>query len=486
MNIWIITVGSSDVQLNSKEHWVELFRSVRSELDDRGFKPVEGMNKRFLVPARVMGTVYSQPQAEQYFDSDLEFPLLSNFASQLQDVKLDKVILVLTDQTSIFPPQARGSQSCPYWQDTHTLEPILKRYLNKKFSTLEIAPLPLQPQSDTKGVDDWDYILQLVQQEFRTLNFPEKATIYVSHQAGTPAVSSAIQFVSLAWFRKQHVKFLVSNEYRPELTKTIDESRYLRAIRLQEAKALLDRYDYSAVKELLALYLNPKIENSLNAAIQWNLAEFEEFAKRFKIDKDFEKDVQERTREENWWWTAYESAWLGVVRLEQDNTVEAMFHSFRSVEGLLRKWVDKFYSEEIRQTKHPRWQKHRRWDRCLRPYGEDLYQFLSIKRNIDKEQNLDIWIFGNYVFKKRNDLFHQLKGLGGRKILFEKWQSPNEKKWNETDIEKWRKRIFECLNFIAKDDLPENFSSSSLENVSLMAKVHKELKNAIAQLELHT
>jgi len=47
MNIWILTIGSSDVQLKIKANWTRLFRAVRSQLDDRGFTPVDGIEGRF-------------------------------------------------------------------------------------------------------------------------------------------------------------------------------------------------------------------------------------------------------------------------------------------------------------------------------------------------------------------------------------------------------------------------------------------------------
>lgn len=226
----------------------------------------------------------------------------------------------------------------------------------------------------------------------------------------------------------------------------------------------------------------------LDVAIQWNFAEFDNFTERLKQhpNQEFVSEVQEHTKEhtkeENWWWIAYEAAYLGVVRLEQGNTVEAMFHSFRSVEGLLRRWVDEFYTEEIKQTKHPGWQENERWDRNLKPYGEDLYWFLTLKKTVDQTKDIkqnktpDIFIFGSQVFKKRNDLFHQLKGLQGKEEVFKNWRSPNEPQWKSNPVDQWKMRVLNCLNFICDQ------SFESLEKASLMAKVHKELKEAIAHL----
>lgn len=491
MNIWILTVGSSDVQLKTKANWTNLFRTVRSQLDDRAFNPIDGIESRFQVHARAMGTVYSQPQAEQYFD-DLDFPLIDNFIHQLNNKSIEKIILVLSDQ-SVFSKAERSSQRHPYWQDTCTLQPILEKYLQAQLNgsspKLHIQPLFLKPKLSTEGLDDWDSVLKLVQSEFLSLNleFLNDATIYVSHQAGTPAISSAIQFSSLSQFR-QKVKFLVSNERDASLTRVLDGSEYLKGIRKQEAKKLLERHDYSGVQELIFDYLDKETLILLKAAIQWNFSKFDEFANELQNLSNQELAQEAKERSQQWWWTAYEAAYLGAVRLKQENAVEAMFHSFRAVEGLLRQWVDKFYADEIKQTKHPKWEENERWDRKLNIYGQDLYWFLTLKKTVDQTNDItrnttpDIFIFGTQVFNKRNDLFHQLKGLQGKEEVFKNWRSQNEKQWKPDPESEWKKRVLTCLNFIAKESLPNDKEFKLLEEASLMVKVHQELEKAIAQL----
>jgi hypothetical protein len=102
MNIWILTIGSSDVQLKTKANWTTHFRKVRDQLDDRGFSPWDGKEGRFGVQSRVLGAVYSHPDAEQNFN-DLVFPLVDNFIAKIskKSIKIDKIILILSDQ-SIF------------------------------------------------------------------------------------------------------------------------------------------------------------------------------------------------------------------------------------------------------------------------------------------------------------------------------------------------------------------------------------------------
>ena len=311
MNIWIITIGNSDVQLWTKDHWTNLQRTVRRQLDGRGFTPTEGTDDRFLVPGRVMGTVYSQSQAQENWD-DLAFPLLDNFVRLLRDekIEIDQIILILTDQETLFSPSQRRSTQSAYWQDTCTLEPIVATYLKHQLPQAQLKRLLLQPQSPTEGLDDWDSVLKLIQSELAQLDFPDVATIYVSHQASTPAISSAVQFETLLRFGHR-VQFLVTSERDKELTKILNRSTYLRGIRQQEAKTLLERYDYSGVKALLAPYLKPEVGILLDAAIQWNSAKFDDFAKKVLEypDNQLRQAFQERTKADNWWWTGYEAAY---------------------------------------------------------------------------------------------------------------------------------------------------------------------------------
>ncbi|MEQ9237380.1 hypothetical protein [Coleofasciculus sp. E2-BRE-01] len=295
MNIWIITIGNSDVQLWTKDHWTNLYRTVRSQLGDRGFTPTEGTDDRFLVPGRVMGTVYGQSQAQDYWH-DLAFPLLDNFVGLVQheNIKIDQIILILTDQEVVFSRSQRRSTQSAYWQDTCTLEPIVATYLKDKLPQAQLKSLLLQPQSPTEGLDDWDSVLKLIQSELAQLDFPDSATIYVSHQASTPAISSAVQFMSLARFGKR-VQFLVSNEYNLERpANVIGNSQYLRGIQVQQVKGLIQSGTPGAALHLLEF---AELKGSLEASVVAELEKLVDFfnLNRSLTDKSSEFDVQAAT-----------------------------------------------------------------------------------------------------------------------------------------------------------------------------------------------
>jgi len=523
MNIWILTIGSSDVQLKPGNSWQKLFKISRSRLSpDRGFSPTAGIKGRFQAPARVIGVTYSQPEADQEFD-DLAFPLIDNFIGQIKGDKIDKIILVLSDQ-SVFSLAERSSQHHPYWQDTCTLQPVLEKYFKKELQdgshSLQIQPLFLKPTSTAEGLDDWNGVLRLVQDEFSCLEFPDNATIYVSHQAGTPAISSAIQFTSLSRFGQQ-VKFLVSNERDANLTRILPSSEYLKGIRKKEAEALLSTYNYAGVEALLKdeLEHNEEAKTLLNAAKNWNVAKFGDFLECLGHHSKFASDVEARTKKENWWWIAYEEAYLAVIREKQDNIVEAFFHSFRAFEGIFSSWGRQYFDEHIeyidgvpylnpsalddvrdyfsrRKCKDvsdlkkikeklealgakPPEENNIKSDERVKLEMQTLCKFFRSSRYKEYKDNCgELEIFWdtknnkeNNVSEKRNFIIHQVQGMSEPDL----W-----KFWDVASPEKWEDRLLKFLNFIVKESCPEGFNT--LENASLMAKVHEKLESAIAQL----
>ncbi len=530
MNIWILTIGSSDVQLESdkinrekgltekqRSHkvWSEWYdEAIKEECHDILFVPKKQSDKdsdeSYRIEARVLGTVYesSSLKVQDEIWSYLTFPLLDNFVREFKISHPDAIAIILTDQSEIFKDnKARQKPKCAYWQDTCKLEPILKRYFQDKFPEAKCEPVFLSPTSADKGLDDWNYVLDLVREKLRTFKFDgeeikneEIKTVYVSHQAGTPAISSAVQFVTLARFRN-NVEFLVSNEYNLE-TRKIPRSTYLGAIQLQEAQALLERYDYAGVRDILGLTKiaqnNPKekrIKDLLDAGEQWNFAEFQKF-KKILADRKLLP-----VHNFPWYQSGFESIYLAWVRLEQGSTVDALFHSFRAAEGSITKWAEKRYSSHIikkgdldynskygsqlkfsicqelpnyldalsesNQKNFHNWHK-------IGLFGVPLYELLKQARP-DWQNDPDIKVVWQVAKDERNNLFHRLEGL--QKLeLFEAWNTDNEPDW--------KKRILGCMNFIAQEDLSQEFTS--LEEASLMAKVHNELVEAIAPNNFQT
>lgn len=527
MNVWLITTGSSDVQVKDVDVWDDWYPEIKRDLcgiDRKRFKPTRTIDDEgvpYRMAARVLGLAYEK--LGEVVREQLEFPLLEEFQRQLKtQVTIDQIILLVSDQSEVFDQGDRESYHCPYWQDTCLLYPVLEANLQTQFPTAQITPLLLKPAAEQSGLDSWNEVLTLVQRQIGVLTI-EPEIVYVSHQAGTPAISSAVQFSSLARFGDR-VKFLVSNEYRLEQADLIESSTYLRGIRKQEAVALLKNFDYSAIQQLLDFDLqgatNPvtqSIVSLLDMAVTWNSSKFKEFLEaRSKLPLEKLDDWWNS----NWWRLVYEAAYLATIRLEQGNTVEAFFHSFRAIEGAFSSWGKQVFHQHIQihsdraflqpsiledskdyfkgakfksDNKTPKNSlaklklkfvelKERlessgemeRKPKGILMYGDDLYiLFRSQNQDYEQSQLNRFWNTEDGISEKRNKNFHQLQGLSEAELLQD---------WEVDNLQDWEKRILMYLNFITKEYLPEEFKS--LKNASWMPNVHQELEKAIGQLHL--
>jgi hypothetical protein len=313
-----------------------------------------------------------------------------------------------------------------------------------------------------EGLDDWDRVFNLVQEKFFDLTFPGDSTIYVSHQAGTPAISSAVQFSSLAQFGSR-VKFLVSNVRDSSLTYRLDSSSYLKRLQIQEAKALLDRYDYTGIDAILENGGFPKMD-LLEAAILWNLAQIKAFSEILKksSNEKIKNAAIKLQGEDEWLISAYEVAYLGVIRLKQKDILEAMFHSFRALEGL----AISFYKNDPSNSE-------------MKKYGRQFFGWLRQNgplnwRNDTYAQNLIVPYSPNEQNAMDNDL------VGTRNHQFHNFSGFTEKDlydaWKVVDATDWEKKVCHCLNLISGQ------SFSTLEKASIMPIIHKEIEKQLNQL----
>lgn len=279
MSIWIVTTGNSDVQLNTQEHWVDLYKAAVEEEDSSILEvcddlisaptkdPATGL---YPARARALGLVYRAECLDEY-DEDLTFPLLDTFIQGIKErpesERPSKIIVLLTDQTQIFTAKQKGFIDCPFWQDTVELREILTRYFQKQdnlgivpnFYCITPAPAQGQAPTATAGADNWENMLKEVgktlEQALSELGVNrEDETVYVSHQAGTPAISSAVQFLTVSKFK--NVKFLVSNQYyqgyKPVPSpQFIESSNYWRGLQIEKAKRLIQNGQPGAALEII-------------------------------------------------------------------------------------------------------------------------------------------------------------------------------------------------------------------------------------------
>lgn len=248
----------------------------------------------------------------------------------------------------------------------------------------------------------------------------------------------------------------------------------------QQALALLERYDYAAVKKLLGNYFKfardgeiddfiLDLEVKLEAGIEWNICNFEGF--EAALGKDFKKF--------DWWQTAYEAAYLAIVRYEQDNVLEAMFHSFRAVEGLMMNWALQTFPNEVSHPRRSRddyeqsptidrsiCRKHSQLQSLFNHsnrtslFGWKLEELFKAERTEVYDKNPDLKIFLQTTREWRNSLFHRLLSLQ-KDELHKAWGTDRRKDWED--------RVLGCLNAIA------NRNFESLASASQMSRLHGEI-----------
>ncbi|ELS00140.1 hypothetical protein [Gloeocapsa sp. PCC 73106] len=247
---------------------------------------------------------------------------------------------------------------------------------------------------------------------------------------------------------------------------------------------LLNIYNYGAVFSLLEDYFKadtrgwsstPKI---IQAGIAWQKGQFNSF---YKLAKDG-LNPQQKIQGETYWWMAYEQAYTAIIRLNQNNTTEAMLHSFRSVEGLLLEWVKNKFSQYINETKNNYYLK----DTILSKFPNLNSDFqgrynIELKRWVQVKlieanmpiicQNRDFQAWNSKECQDlRNRFSHRLGGID-EKELFEAWGNDIN---NESN---WKKRVLNCLNAITQ----QNFSS--LEQASLFYPIHHKVQEKIKEYQ---
>ena len=515
--VWIVTTGNSDVVMSSKDDWEDLRREKRlgQVYDQFKVSPLPKNNNDeetlFALPARALGTFYEDALDDDDYWETLRFPLLQGFVAKLKDksVQLTHIIVLLTDQKNIFDVR-KVTSSSPFWQDTCKLETVFRKYFGeqKDFQSIEVKFDCLSPEKDQVGLDDWNATLTLVQEKFTGLGIDKNDDVIVSHQAGTPAISSAVQFASLSNFGNK-VRFLTSNE-RTGVASLDPSSSYFESMQIDQAKKFLDNYDYVSVLSVLKGKLerlkeqNPdqanKILKLLEVAKLWNLSRFDEFESAMKtLPVEDLRNTATARFDDSWnWWIAYEEAYLGIIRRNQGNIVEAFFHSFRAFEGIFAEWGNKIFKGNeniVKQKDIPCLTKEVLEGDCQKYLaGSDLK---SLREDLSKEGILplelmtlckifkknrsdykptkcpDIVVFWDNdkekrISARRNFIFHQVQGITEEQLLGF---------WIANSVSEWEDKILRFLNFIADEK-----GFKTWKDASLMAQVHKELVKEIGAI----
>ena len=406
MTTWIITTGNSDIQLNTDANWTRgkgLFTEAKNNEPLCNCRQKKGKDfielKReehtnfFPVAARVLGLVY---QDHEHYYSDLVFPLLDVLIKEFQDKKSpDRVYIILTDQEELFKTSDIKNSSCPFWQDTCTLEPLFEWYFQTK---LKLKPdfITLQPSDKDRGLDHWDQVLTLVTEELTKIQ--QDDVFYISHQASTPAISSAVQFVSIGYF--SNVKFLIVNRYYQEnqiitIHEIIPSSSYWKQLQIQKAKKLItDGFPGSALALLKEVgYNNSEKIKELESYIDlFNMKtidtgdEFEPTQAIKRVRKTLDL-IEYFLKQEN-----YLQAII-LLSAAQETFLKASISLYlqKHIPGGFKEWNEKGLSLNLKETKIQEVIKQLKLDKADNHKFQNSHKLFPLLKEFTKTVDNDYW-----------------------------------------------------------------------------------------------
>jgi hypothetical protein len=253
----------------------------------------------------------------------------------------------------------------------------------------------------------------------------------------------------------------------------------------KQALKLLESYDYTEAYDLLEPYFQQPsanfgaIPDLLKAGKLWNQGQFEGFL-------SLAQSYTQISSVEGRLWMAYEQAYLGVIRLKQMNTTEAMLHSYRAIEGLLYWWAADSFPDHIEERKnqypliknsilqkYPSLKRHfykpdRKTEVNLQGWLlEDLLNLVIPETT----NNIDFQAFWESARNTRNTFSHRLGGLAEQDV-FTAWGK------DITNSQQWQERILNCINLVTRK------SFSTLYKASLFSQIHKQVLEAIEKQEI--
>jgi len=489
-DILIATIGTRDLAYHSSSgDWLNIGNDRKfsnGAISEAGLV-IEDLATEPNAPEKLLQSLATLVDADYRFLTRYLFKHLDRYLDRLKPIiigrlledkhqELKYVYLIGTDQRE----RVRERE-----KDTLYAAEIIKEWIIHRYR----IPAEVIPQGEFgENPSDFEQMFRWWKKKWQEIyeNSREFSSILICLKGGVNQSSEAARITALVSEFAEKVRFY---DFRLDQEKNrigvpspylspIRGISYLWDRRQKEALELLRCHDYQAVDRLLSSYYKiPEastqldVKKNLSAAIAWNQSRFEHFASRFKPALNLA---------ENWWWTAYEAAYLGIIRLEQGNTVEAMFHTFRAVEGLMSEWAIATYPQhmEFRGMMEKPFLKTSitqdlavshlfERNRSLPLYGSTLDTiFQSANKNYSDDS--DIIQFFDHVKEWRNQVFHRLIGLD--KIdVFDAWGTENK--------ERWSNRVLGCLNFISGK------SFKSLQEASMMPENHEIIHDKISQYE---
>lgn len=489
--ILIATIGTRDLAYqDSSGEWLNVGNDRAEDGKSQMGQVKEDLSTEADTPSGL--EKYDFRTLTQYFANNFQqykarlLPIILGKLFQDECQQIQKIYLVATNQKITVRERVR---------DTCWAAEVIRQWIeeNYKISTEVI----LQGQ-EGKSPADFEQILPWWKQTWQNIasKTEKRTTILLCLKGGVNQSSIASQITGLDYFGEScrfydFIEDEIDNRKGSPscFTPPIAGTNYLWDRKQKEAITLLKRFDYSGVNALLTPNWENapedenliKICNLLQLAIQWNVGDLQQFKQSLATavaNKHFRKSI---TRSERWFWTAYEAAYLSLIRFKQGNIVEALFHSVRAVEGLTSEWAIDRYAGYVKQERgrspvlkksvcnDAKFSELVKFERefenkpDMHLYGTKLDKLLQYSRP-QASAHEDLKIFFKTTRNWRNDLFHTLSRLREEDLYAA---------WDARTVIEWEDRIVGCLNFLSE----QNFAC--LKAASLMALVHEELKNAI-------
>lgn len=482
--IFVATIGTRDLsfQISSGE-WFNLGDDQSKEGEISEQMEVFG---DLSLPDTTTHRELTRFLAEHWEDyGDRICPIILGKIFEDHGEKIKEIYLIGTDQGESIPQRSKDTRySCE----------LLKLWLEKHHSHIQTKVI-LIGEDGTNPTDFEKMFVWWSKTWKNAIAVGPKDTLWASLKGGVGQTSEAARIAALGLYDDQ-VKFFDVPQPNQQNRQGIpseyigpsDGVQYLENLKKQKAKQLLERYDYNGIDDILGNWLKEPErggEPYLVAAQRWNEAKILKF--RDQVPSDLKKKFTNQ-----WFWEGYEIAYLAWIRYQQGNYSEAMFHSFRAVEGALGRCLLHHYPKDLQkpskegqafivlaslymlpQFEHlrPSQQSQRNNSKeKVKLYGLvliDIFKAHKDKQALypDTKKEIDSMVhFVKDLANERNSLFHQWKGLEEEDLL---------KIWKANDALHWQQRFCRLLNFITDQ------SFSRLKDASLMPQIHQKLSQLI-------
>ena len=419
-------------------------------------------------------TKYLLDNIEKYVDR-IQPPIIGKIFIE-QASNIEKVYLIATDQEKNVTQREK---------DTLYSAELIKQWLMHKFSHLHNHNVHIillgQDGTNPSIFEDMFNWWRKIWKNTITVN--KNQSVWVCLKGGVGQTSEAARISGLSFYgdRIQFFEFKENtranrNGIPSDYSGPFLGTNYLWDRTQKQALKLLESYDYTEAYDLLEPYFQQPsanfgaIPDLLKAGKLWNQGQFEAFLSLAKSSTQI-SSVEGRL------WMAYEQAYLGVIRLKQMNTTEAMLHSYRAIEGLLYWWAADSFPDHIEEDKQgwplvnisikEKYSSLERYFSKPEPKTKVNLQGWLLKDLLnlaipETANSIDFQAFWYSAKTARNTFSHRLGGLAEQDV-FTAWGK------DITNSQQWQKRILNCINLVTGK------SFSTLYKASLFSQVHTEV-----------